>query len=203
MLFSYIGIDYENDPNFFGYDRNQQGIGYIFGKKHEILYHEYMSLEMTLKLYNKIAINYKRQDYNPFDEEHRLPFYDYIVFYTMITRMKKDLIGKIYDRFKGKPFSDVDLLSDWQNCPKEIFDSLEDVRSCTFTSEFRIEKTLSCEVNFKKLVNADGYALTPNFLQHFDFNDLYDFECVRFRVNFAAMMIGFSFASTDVTGDKI
>lgn len=49
---------------------------------------------------------------------------------------------------------------------------------------------------------TSGQYLTPNFLQHFDFEFIKDYDMLRLHIDFYGFMLGFKFDSMDLTGDK-
>ena len=66
---------------------------------------------------------------------------------------------------------------------KEIFESLEDSRDCSFRNqEARIRHTLSNENDITKLSIFQGLFVTPKFLSHFDFDDLSCEGAIKSRI---------------------
>ena len=68
--------------------------------------------------------------------------------------------------------------------------ALEDVRSCSFSGSFKIKEAIE-----------NSLYLTPHFLEHFDFNDVFDHEIMRLRMYLNAVTLGFRFEKVDMSGN--
>ena len=166
-----------------------------------------------MTLYSSVILKYTRLDYNPFDQEKKLSFYDYVTFRRIMARMFLDQQRKalkildhedtisslmINGSLSRKEIQNKDEFEEH----KSIFDALEDDRDCSFCSTFHITRTLSIDNQIEMMNMTSGQYLTPNLLHHFDINTLVDYDMLKLRVDYHAFMLGFRFDSMDYTGNK-
>lgn len=172
-----------------------------------------MSIEYALTLYSNVLSKYEILDHNPFEQEKKLSFYDYVTFRRIIARMFLDQQRKalkiLYDNdtissiMINGPLSKREIEDKEEFFEhKSIFDDLEDDRDCSFCSTFHITRTLSIDNQIEMMNMTSGLYLTPNLLRHFDMNTLVDYDMLKLRVDYYAFMIGFRFDSMDYTGNK-